>query len=87
MAPKITRLSKIIKEVCQVLRYLEGKEVYLDRHRRPRSQIDFKCMKFKTKSTFKNYEKIKVNLYQICGEPSQLEGMTKENVANPTISK
>lgn len=55
---------------------MEEKEVYLDPHCRPRSQIDFRWMKFKTKSTFRNYE-IKVNLYQLYGERSELEDMTR----------
>ena len=65
--------------------YSEGREVYLDPHISPRSQLDFTCMKFKPKSIFKNYEKIKVNFYQIHGELSMLEEMTKENVDNLTI--
>lgn len=63
---------------------LEEKEMYLDPHSRPNSQIDFRWMKFKIKSTFKKYEKIE---YQIYGTLSKLEEMTKKNVDNPTISK
>lgn len=39
------------------------------------------------KINFRNYEKIKVNLYQLYGEVSKQEEMTKENVDNSTISK
>ena len=52
-------------------------------HLSPKSQVDFRCLKFKPKiDSQKKKKKIKVNICYIYGELSKLEEMREENVDN-----